>query len=62
MRLYRYPDLKPRGIPWTNKHLITLEKRGDFPRRVQLGSNTVAWVADEVDGYVADRVSAREVA
>ncbi len=32
-----------------------LEKAGRFPRRIQLGSNSVGWVAEEVDAWVQQR-------
>ena len=59
MRLYRYRDLKSAGVPYTRKHLIDLEKREQFPARVRLGENSIAWVADEVDAWVEARIRAR---
>lgn len=29
---------------------------GDFPRKVSLGARAVAWVADEIETYIADRI------
>lgn len=60
MRLLHYPDLKERGINWTNRHLQDLEKAGRFPRRVRLGNGTVAWVDDEINAYLAAKVAARD--
>jgi prophage regulatory protein len=31
------------------------EKAGDFPRRVQLGPNSVGWVVEEVDAWLEQR-------
>lgn len=31
------------------------ERDGDFPRRVQLGDNTVAWVESEVEEWIESR-------
>ena len=31
------------------------EKAGDFPRRVQLGPNSVGWIAEDVDAWVERR-------
>lgn len=28
------------------------EKRGEFPKRVQLGPNSVGWYEDEIDDYL----------
>lgn len=52
-------DLQKRGITFTNKHLLSLEKRGVFPRRVRLGPRSVAWVTAEVEDYQARLVAAR---
>ena len=60
MKFYRFHDLELRGVPWTRKHLYELERTGRFPKRVKLGANTVAWSADEVDRFVADKLKARE--
>jgi prophage regulatory protein len=34
------------------------EKRGEFPARVQLGTNSVGWFEDEVDDWIKARVRA----
>lgn len=62
MKLLTREDLKARGIPFTNKHLIELERTDRFPRRVRLGANTVAWIADEVDAFIANLANTRNVA
>ena len=41
---------KPGGA-FTNKHLLELEAKGKFPRRVRLGVKTPAWPEPEVDEY-----------
>ena len=58
-RIYRYPDLKPAGVPFTRKHVNTLEGRGEFPERVWLGPNSCGWVADEVDAWVEEKIRRR---
>jgi prophage regulatory protein len=58
-RIYRFPQLKGAGVPFTRMHIDRLEKRGRFPRRFSYGANSVAWVADEVDAWVHDRIAAR---
>jgi len=47
-------------IPYTPQHILRLEKKGKFPKRVQVGANRVAWLLTEIERWVADRVSARE--
>jgi prophage regulatory protein len=60
MRFYRFPDLKPAGVPWTRKHLFYMEKDGRFPKRIPLGPNTIVWSAAEVDAFVESRMKARD--
>jgi predicted DNA-binding transcriptional regulator AlpA len=60
MRLYRFRDLKTAGVPFTRKHVSHLEKLGEFPRHFRIGENSVSWVAEEVDGWVEDRVRGRD--
>ena len=59
MRFLLRSDLKARGIPFTNKHLLKLEADGKFPKRVKLGEQTNAWVEEEIDAYQAALVAAR---
>jgi prophage regulatory protein len=59
LRLYRFRELRLAGVPYTRKHVIDLEKKGTFPQRVYLSENTVAWVAEEVDSWVEERIRAR---
>ena len=58
-RVYRFPDLKTAGVPFTRKHVTTMEKRDEFPTHFKLGSNSVGWVAAEVDAWVEERIRRR---
>lgn len=42
------------------QHVARLEKAGLFPKRVQLGSNRVGWVEQEVMDWLEERLLARE--
>jgi prophage regulatory protein len=59
-RFLRFKDLEKKGIPWTRMHVDRLEKVSKFPKRVQLGPGTVAWVEDEIDTYVAGKIADRD--
>jgi prophage regulatory protein len=37
-----------------------LEKKGNFPKRVQISSRAVGWVEDEVDEWIHARIRARD--
>ena len=51
-RIIRYPELRqifPRG----RTTIWRLERDGKFPRRIQLGKNSVGWRLDEILDYIA---------
>ena len=59
-RLLSYDELKSlKGIPFSRTHLWRLERDGKFPKRVPLGDNSIAWVEEEIDGYIAERMARR---
>lgn len=60
-RLITKAELR-RMVPYTPQHILRLEKRGLFPRRVQVGPNRVAWLLSEIEEWVAARVSERDAA
>jgi prophage regulatory protein len=49
-------------IPFTPQHILRLEKKGRFPRRIRLGANRVAWLLSEIEAWVAARMAERDVA
>ena len=49
-----------RIVPYTPQHILRLEKRGLFPRRVRLGANRVGWLLTEIEQWVATRVAERD--
>ena len=46
-------------VPLSPNHLRRLEAQGDFPRRVRIGANRIAWLRAEVEEWLAGRVEAR---
>lgn len=55
MRLIRLPEvLNKTGL--SRSRLYALE---DFPRRVRLGERGVAWVEEEVDEWIRERMENR---
>lgn len=54
MKLLRMPQV----IALTGLSRMTIyrmEKRGEFPGRVQLGPNSIAWHEQEIDSWIAAR-------
>ena len=41
-------------VPYTPQHIARLEKKGHFPRRVQLGPNRVGWLESEIKAWMED--------
>jgi prophage regulatory protein len=60
MKMISYPELKTlKGIPYSRVHVDRLEKAGQFPKRVHLSANCVAWRDDELDEFLEARAAAR---
>lgn len=62
MKFLLRPDLKARGIKFSNKHLLHLEAKGLFPKRVYLGELTPAWPEPEIDEHQRKLLEARDTA
>ena len=50
------------GVPYSFAHIARLEAAGEFPKRVRLGACRVAWVAEEVQAWIDERVAIRDAA
>jgi prophage regulatory protein len=46
-------------IPYSQNHLRRLEAKGQFPKRIRIGENRVAWLKDEIDSWIEERINAR---
>ena len=46
-------------IPYSQNHLRRLEAKGQFPKRIRIGENRIAWLKDEIDSWIEDRINAR---
>jgi len=47
------------GVPYCPAHIARLEAAGHFPKRVKLGACRVAWVAEEVEAWIDERITIR---
>jgi prophage regulatory protein len=47
------------GVPYSFAHIARLEVAGQFPKRVRLGACRVAWIANEVQDWIDERVAQR---
>jgi prophage regulatory protein len=58
--LISYDALAARGICLSKCQLWRLERDGKFPRRVPVSAARHAWVAAEIDHWIAARIAARQ--
>jgi len=47
------------GIPYCFAHIARLEAAGQFPKRIKLGACRVAWLSQEVQEWIDERVATR---
>ena len=50
------------GVPYSFAHIARLEAAGQFPQRVRLGACRVAWVSEEVQAWIDERIANRDPA
>jgi prophage regulatory protein len=62
VKLIGRPELRARGITWSRQHIDRLEKAGRFPRHVDIGENSIAWVEAEIDAWLEARIAERDAA
>ena len=48
------------GVPYCFAHIARLEAAGLFPKRVRLGACRVAWIAEEVQNWIDERIANRD--
>ena len=48
------------GIPYSAQHIARLEEAGQFPKRIRLGQNRVAWLLSEIEAWVDERLATRD--
>ena len=44
-------------VPYTPQHILRLEKKGRFPKRIQVGANRVAWLLSDIEKFIAEKQS-----
>lgn len=48
-------------VKYSPQHIARLEKAGQFPKRLQLGQNRVAWLLSEIEDWIDERLIRRDV-
>lgn len=60
-RVLSFTDLKDRkGIGWSRTHVYRMVNAGKFPKPVKLAEGTAAWVENEVDRWLDERIAERD--
>ena len=49
-----------KGIPYTPDHQRKLSKEGRFPKPIKLGLGRIAYIEEEIDSWLKERMDARE--
>ena len=47
-------------VQYSPQHIARLEKAGQFPKRIRLGQNRVAWLLSEIDDWIDKRILERD--
>ena len=61
MKFLRKPETAAR-VGYHPEHVMRLVREGRFPRPVRIGPRSVAFVEDEVEAWMAERVEERDTA
>ena len=59
MRIISKRQLKELVL-YSPQHVARLEKAGQFPKRLRLGQNRVAWLLSEVEAWIEERLAKRD--
>ncbi len=59
MKLLSKKDVREK-VCYSPQHIARLEKAGKYPKRVRLGQGRVAYVEEEVDQWIEDRIAERD--
>ncbi len=49
-----------RLVKYSPQHIARLEKAGQFPKRIRLGQNRVAWLLSEIEEWIEERLQRRD--
>ncbi len=45
-------------VPYSAQHILRLEKKGSFPRRIVIGPRRVGWRLSDVERWLGERMEA----
>jgi prophage regulatory protein len=57
-RILRLPDVEAK-TGFKRAHIYNLMSEGKFPKRIRTGIRAVGWISQEVDQWIAERLTQR---
>jgi prophage regulatory protein len=58
-RIIRKPEVIA-TVGLSDPTIWRMEQKGEFPKRLQVGANSVGWLSTEIYGWMAERAAERE--
>jgi prophage regulatory protein len=58
-KIVGFNDLAPRGIRFSRVHISRLEKEGKFPKHLNLAPQSIGWLEEGIDAWIAARAAER---
>lgn len=49
-------------VPYSDRHILNMEKKNAFPKRIVLSTRCVAWVESEIDEWIEQRRASNDTA
>ena len=59
-KLLTFHQLKELGVFYSREHIRRLVKIGAFPQPLQLSESRIAWLEDDVIGWIESRAALRD--
>jgi prophage regulatory protein len=58
-KIVTFNELRAYGVLYSRTHVDRLEKAGNFPKRVALGTFRMGWLESEIINYVRTQIATR---
>jgi prophage regulatory protein len=58
-KIVTFNELRAYGVLYSRTHISRMEKAGEFPKRVALGTYRVGWLESEIINWVRTQIAAR---
>lgn len=48
-----------KGVPYSRQHIAVLVSNGEFPKPIRLSARRKAWLEEDIDRWIEERVAAQ---